>query len=213
MNPSFQLDNVVAPTSDVDFDRAEYDAVSVPPEFICPITLQIMACPVMTRAGVNYERSAIIAWLQNGSGVCPLTRTPLVPNHIVANIKLENKIRHWCRVNAVELKFDMTDLDKAGFVGFVPLNENKHKKILKRLEQRIHETESGGVVQPRRHCNRNRSLRQSSQRQRQSSSSGRSERLRSTEFGSAASASTYDTSERLLNLRNIVAVAKRAVAA
>ncbi|GKY91418.1 hypothetical protein MPSEU_000114100 [Mayamaea pseudoterrestris] len=210
---AFQLDNIVASqTSEDERNNVERaNAVTIPSEFICPITLQIMVCPVMTRAGVNYERSAIISWLQNGSGVCPLTRTPLAPKDIVGNSSLENRIHHWCEANTVELKSDMADLEKVGIVGFVPLHKEKHKKILKRLERKIHESETG-VAQPHRHS-RNRSHRQSSQRQRQTSSSGRSDRLRSSNETNAPTVNALESSERMCNFRNFVSIARRAAAA
>lgn len=211
---TFQLDNIVAASS-TDLtsaapDKVTFetkvdvsDATAVPQEFICPITLQIMTCPVMTRAGVNFERSAIIAWLQKGSGVCPLTRTPLAPKDIVANTALENKISSWCAANNIELGCEMKELDKLCFVGFVPLSEDKHKKLLRRLERRIHESEAAVANR----SSRSRSSRQGSTRSRQSSSSGRSERL------SGLMVNHQEATERLLNIRSFLPGAKRAAAA
>ena len=69
--------------------------VTVPSEFICPITSDVMMYPLMTRSGLNFERSAIIEWLKYGSGTCPITRTPLVLTDLVPNKALENKIARW----------------------------------------------------------------------------------------------------------------------
>jgi hypothetical protein len=69
--------------------------VEVPNSFICPITLQIMVHPVMTVTGLNFERSAIISWLEKGTDTCPLTRKPLRPWDLISNKNLENKIWYW----------------------------------------------------------------------------------------------------------------------
>jgi hypothetical protein len=215
---TYQLDNIVPAMADTavgiqekaGLDKVvEPEAVAIPTDFICPITLQIMESPVMTRAGVNFERSAIIAWLQKGSGVCPMTRTPLLPKDIVANIPLENRIRHWCAANAVQFAGCKRDeLDKAGFIGFVPINHDKHKKLLKRIERRIHEIEVDGSTNTHRH-RRHRSVRQGSSRQASHSRSDRSERVSTAE----RSAGRHESTDRFVNYRHFVACAKRAAAA
>lgn len=173
------------------------EALIVPQEFICPITLNIMEAPVMTRNGVNFERAAIIAWLQKGSGLCPLTRTTLSPKDIVANTALANKIKQWCHLNGVDLRCEMTDLDKAGFIGFVPLSEHKHKKILKRFygtANSFEQSKRGDRA----------AVRSSSMRLLPSSWRGASPTY---------APSLFDSSEYLANLRNLVTSAKRAAAA
>ena len=67
----------------------------VPPEFICPITLQIMRDPVMTKYGHNFERSAILEWLHRGHTRCPITRKKLNLSKLVPNAALRLKIRKW----------------------------------------------------------------------------------------------------------------------
>jgi hypothetical protein len=69
--------------------------VEVPNSFFCPITLRIMVHPVITETGFNFERSAIISWLEKGTGNCPLTRKPLRPWGLIADRNLENKIWYW----------------------------------------------------------------------------------------------------------------------
>ena len=68
-----------------------------PSHFICPLTLQIMRDPVLSRYGQNYERCAILEWLtsSNGHGSCPLTRRPLELRGLVSNHNLRCQIRQW----------------------------------------------------------------------------------------------------------------------
>ena len=68
-----------------------------PNNFICPLTLQVMRDPVLSRYGQNYERNAILEWLtsSNGHGSCPLTRRPLELRGLVSNHNLRRQIRQW----------------------------------------------------------------------------------------------------------------------
>jgi hypothetical protein len=69
--------------------------VQVPDEFICPISLQIMDYPVVTKNGTTYEREAILDWLARGSNTCPTTRLPLTLSDIIPYVQLEFRIRRW----------------------------------------------------------------------------------------------------------------------
>uniref|UniRef100_A0A7S3LAT1 U-box domain-containing protein n=1 Tax=Amphora coffeiformis TaxID=265554 RepID=A0A7S3LAT1_9STRA len=66
----------------------------IPDRFICPLTLEVMAHPLMTRAGHSFERSAILSWLKRNDRH-PLTREPLSPRDLVMNRALQAEIRLW----------------------------------------------------------------------------------------------------------------------
>ena len=59
------------------------DLSDAPKEFLCPITLEVMADPVVALDGLSYERSKIEMWFKNNK-VSPVTRegirTTLIPN-------------------------------------------------------------------------------------------------------------------------------------
>jgi hypothetical protein len=74
---------------------AEGSAAEIPSNFICPITLQVMVDPLMTRTGLNFERAAILGWLDQGSGRCPLTREPLTNSDLITNRRLKSRIGIW----------------------------------------------------------------------------------------------------------------------
>jgi hypothetical protein len=78
-------------------------STNVPPEFICPLTLEIMTEPVMTRLGHNFELSALLKWL-DGHEVCPLTRNPMTLKDIIVNRALKANIRAWRKVTGQEDK-------------------------------------------------------------------------------------------------------------
>ena len=65
-------------------------ALDYPEEFLCPISMIVMAHPVVDREGNTYERSAIETWLTNNS-TSPITRRPLrrrdlAPNRALASL-------------------------------------------------------------------------------------------------------------------------------
>lgn len=72
----------------------------VPERFICPLTLEIMEHPYMTRAGHSFERSAIFAWLRRNDNH-PLTREPLSPRDLIQNRALKAEIAAWSRKNGM----------------------------------------------------------------------------------------------------------------
>ena len=66
-----------------------------PSEYLCPLTLQPFQYLVLSRHGINYERSAILEWLDRGNTTCPLTRKPLTISGLVNNTSLRNKVQLW----------------------------------------------------------------------------------------------------------------------
>jgi hypothetical protein len=80
---------------------ADGSEVAIPSLFICPITLQVMVDPLMTRTGLNFERAAIFSWLDQGSGSCPLTRKPLTASDLITNRRLKTRIRIWRANNGI----------------------------------------------------------------------------------------------------------------
>jgi len=61
--------------------------------FLCPITQEVMADPVIGSDGITYERSAIEAWFAAGHRTSPLTRQPMVSQSLVPNIALRSMIQ------------------------------------------------------------------------------------------------------------------------
>jgi hypothetical protein len=82
--------------------------LEIPDEFICPLTLELMRDPVMTKYGNSYERSAILKWVACGNARCPLTRRPLHLNDIVTNHQLRSKIRQFEKDNNLDITIIMT---------------------------------------------------------------------------------------------------------
>lgn len=64
---------------------------AVPRGFLCPITLELMADPVMAADGHSYERKAITAWLR-AHDTSPTTNLPLPHKLLVDNHALRSAI-------------------------------------------------------------------------------------------------------------------------
>ncbi len=77
-------------------------AQDVPEEFLCPITQELMINPLMSRTGINYEKSAIMEWISNHNNTCPMTRQPLRACDLIHNRNLQSKICIWCAANGME---------------------------------------------------------------------------------------------------------------
>ncbi|KAI9121361.1 hypothetical protein K1719_008394 [Acacia pycnantha] len=65
--------------------------VTVPKDFYCPISLDLMSDPVIISTGQTYDRSSISRWLEEGHCTCPktgqmLAHTKLVPNRALKNL-------------------------------------------------------------------------------------------------------------------------------
>jgi hypothetical protein len=110
---------------------ADGSEVAIPSLFICPITLQVMVDPLMTRSGLNFERAAIFSWLDQGSGSCPLTRNPLTASDLISNRRLKTRIRIWRANNGIP---EPTEEEMAAvtckFVSFLKISGDKKEEYM-----------------------------------------------------------------------------------
>ncbi|KAM7265108.1 hypothetical protein ACFE04_002791 [Oxalis oulophora] len=67
-------------------------SISLPDDFKCPISLEIMSDPVILPSGHTFDRSSIQRWLDSGHRSCPITKLPLpehpclIPNHALRSM-------------------------------------------------------------------------------------------------------------------------------
>ena len=65
---------------------------SVPDEFLCPITREIMVDPVVVADGYTYERTSIAQWFASGKNTSPMMNTVLPHMNLVPNRPLKSAI-------------------------------------------------------------------------------------------------------------------------
>ena len=94
-------------------------ASSIPEEFLCPITLDIMKDPVLCEDGYTYERSAIMS-IRNSSS--PMTRQRIDKTKLIPNGALKNVINRFLSSNT---EYQSILLDKK------KKDEEKHEQELK----------------------------------------------------------------------------------
>jgi hypothetical protein len=134
--PSAQLDQIhtqqitTSPSSQAMIRNVDAELITVPHEYICPITMELMHHPMATRYGHTYERNAIVQWISSGNGYCPLTRTPLSYSDIIPHRQMEKKIVCWKARNKIaDLSLSSilaTQEDRAvDFVGILQLNSQQ----------------------------------------------------------------------------------------
>ena len=78
--------------------------MTVPKDFCCPISLDLMRDPVIISTGQTYDRSSISRWMDEGHTTCPKTGQMLAHNRLVPNRALRNLIVQWCFAHGIPLE-------------------------------------------------------------------------------------------------------------
>ncbi|VFR02770.1 unnamed protein product [Cuscuta campestris] len=78
-------------------------SVPIPPDFCCPLSLELMRDPVIVSSGQTYERVFIRNWIDLGLNVCPKTRQTLAHTNLIPNYTVKALIASWCESNNVKL--------------------------------------------------------------------------------------------------------------
>jgi len=86
--------------------------VPIPPDFCCPLSLELMTDPVIVASGQTYERAYIRKWLDLGLNVCPKTRQTLGHTNLIPNYTVKALIANWCEMNNVKLPDPMKSINE-----------------------------------------------------------------------------------------------------
>ncbi|KAL4281868.1 hypothetical protein GQ457_03G010560 [Hibiscus cannabinus] len=73
--------------------------LTVPREFRCPISLDLMKDPVTLSTGITYDRESIDKWIEAGNFTCPLTNQVLTCLEPIPNHAIRKNIQDWCVEN------------------------------------------------------------------------------------------------------------------
>ena len=66
-----------------------------PASFYCPISMELMADPVIVATGHTYDRRCIERWLSAGHGTCPATGARLRHLELTPNFALRDAVAEW----------------------------------------------------------------------------------------------------------------------
>ncbi|KAK1258048.1 U-box domain-containing protein 17 [Acorus gramineus] len=89
-------------TSDCHSDEEEEkEAIAVPKDFCCPISLDLMRDPVIVSTGQTYDRASIVRWMEEGHSTCPNSGQTLTHHRLVPNRTLRSLISQWCAAHDV----------------------------------------------------------------------------------------------------------------
>ncbi|KAK9267376.1 hypothetical protein L1049_009801 [Liquidambar formosana] len=77
--------------------------LTIPKDFCCPISLDLMQDPVIISTGQTYDRDSISRWMEEGHYTCPKTGQMLAHSRLVPNRALRNLILQWCTAHGIPL--------------------------------------------------------------------------------------------------------------
>ncbi|MFS7988172.1 putative U box domain, Zinc finger, RING/FYVE/PHD-type [Helianthus anomalus] len=82
--------------------------LTIPADFRCPISLDLMRDPVVVSTGQTYDRVSINLWIESGHTTCPKTGQTLAHTETIPNLALRNLIVMWCREHRIP--FESTEV-------------------------------------------------------------------------------------------------------
>ncbi|KAF2305340.1 hypothetical protein GH714_004080 [Hevea brasiliensis] len=95
--------------------------ISIPKDFCCPISLDLMRDPVIISTGQTYDRSSISRWVEEGHSTCPKTGQMLTNTRLVPNRALKNLIVQWCTAHGIPFEPpENTDSSAEAFAATLP---------------------------------------------------------------------------------------------
>ncbi|KAL0664755.1 hypothetical protein Bca4012_101593 [Brassica carinata] len=95
-----RLEKAITKTNDDNSKKS--DNLTIPEDFLCPISLELMKDPVIVSTGQTYERSYIQRWIDCGNLRCPKTQQKLGNFALTPNYVLRSLISQWCTKHNIE---------------------------------------------------------------------------------------------------------------
>ncbi|KAM7270959.1 hypothetical protein ACFE04_030173 [Oxalis oulophora] len=88
---------------------SDTDTFTIPEDFLCPISLELMRDPVIVSTGQTYERAYIQRWTDCGNLSCPKTQQKLDHLTFTPNYVLRSLISQWCVDHNIEQPAALTN--------------------------------------------------------------------------------------------------------
>ncbi|XP_022715728.1 U-box domain-containing protein 17-like [Durio zibethinus] len=96
--------------------------LTIPKDFCCPTSWDLMRDPVIISTGQTYDRSSIARWMEEGHCTCPKTGQMLIHNRLVPNRALRNLIIQWSTAHGVPYDPpETTDASAESFAAALPI--------------------------------------------------------------------------------------------
>ncbi|GMI68048.1 hypothetical protein like AT5G67340 [Hibiscus trionum] len=127
--------------------------ILIPADFICPLSLELMADPVIVASGETYDRAFIKEWLDLGLTVCPKSRQSLSHTIFIPNYTMNALIANWCESNNVKL---LGPIKSMSLNQPSPLLETEVKKSVDALKSTSIDTQREATAQLRLLSKKNR---------------------------------------------------------
>ncbi|CAI9287409.1 unnamed protein product [Lactuca saligna] len=83
--------------------------LTIPADFRCPISLDLVRDPVVVSTGQTYDRASINLWIESGHTTCPKTGQILDHTGMIPNRALRNLITMWCREHRIPFESTETN--------------------------------------------------------------------------------------------------------
>ncbi|KAL4574423.1 hypothetical protein LXL04_021255 [Taraxacum kok-saghyz] len=83
-------------------ENKKVDTPSIPDDFLCPISLELMRDPVIVSTGQTYERSYIQRWIDCNNTTCPKTQQKLKNTTLTPNYVLRSLITQYCITHNIQ---------------------------------------------------------------------------------------------------------------
>ncbi|XP_051143864.1 U-box domain-containing protein 1-like [Andrographis paniculata] len=87
---------------------------SMPDEFRCPISLDLMNDPVIIASGHTYDRNSIAQWINTGHHTCPKSGQKLIHMALIPNFALKSLIHQWRLENNIPILESTSSSDVEG---------------------------------------------------------------------------------------------------
>ncbi|XP_071721839.1 U-box domain-containing protein 11-like [Rutidosis leptorrhynchoides] len=100
----------VSRPNEIDVDETcKTDTFTIPEDFLCPISLELMKDPVIVSTGQTYERAYIQRWIDCGHLTCPKTQQKLDHFTLTPNYVMRSLISQWCTKHNIEQPTGLTN--------------------------------------------------------------------------------------------------------
>ncbi|KAI8538778.1 hypothetical protein RHMOL_Rhmol09G0130300 [Rhododendron molle] len=121
-------------------DRNGIAELTIPINFRCPISLDLMKDPVTLSTGITYDRENIERWIESGNNTCPITNRLITNQEPIPNHAIRKVIQGWCVENK-SYGVDRIPTPR------IPVSSVEVAGILGRVEAAVRQGDGGGCLE------------------------------------------------------------------